>query len=455
MGVTEKAPSHERSAKTNEAENTHLRRMLVNFGWLIADRGGRLAIGFVVSIAVARHLGPADFGRLSYALSLLALLACIVPLGTDASAKRELITAPARTQELLSTFLALRIASSLFCLVILGACIPLIPESDRMLVYAAAGTILVPVAASFDLLLEARLLGRRSFVARLAPSLASAILRLNLIVFDASLTAFAFATTVEAVLILGSLGVAVRKIGVSFAPHLFSFPTAVSMVRETWPLLLSAVAVTVYGRCDQIMLRHFGSDEMVGSYAAATRFAEVTFIIPVLLASTAYPALVRAQKGGPRKYRTQTQAFYDLNAGIAYLTASLLCFGAPYIIRVAYGSSFASAAGILSIYSWSALFAFLGVARSNILTIEGRTGVQLFSTLSGAIINVAMNLWLIPKLGGIGAAWATVVAQAWAALFALAFTGATIPHFLQLCKALFVPLMGWRYLRANSSITAT
>jgi Na+-driven multidrug efflux pump len=58
------------------------------------------------------------------------------------------------------------------------------------------------------------------------------------------------------------------------------------------------------------------------------------------------------------------------------------------------------------------MFVFLGVARSSYLINEGFTSFDLFATSTGAILNVVLNLFLIPEYGAHGAAVSTVISQA-------------------------------------------
>ena len=89
-----------------------LRRLGANFGWLVIERAVRFALGLFVGLLVARYLGPAGLGSLSYCLALVTLVGFLPALGLDAILKRDLIAAPEKTAELLASAFGLRLAAA-------------------------------------------------------------------------------------------------------------------------------------------------------------------------------------------------------------------------------------------------------------------------------------------------------------------------------------------------------
>ena len=124
-----------------------------------------------------------------------------------------------------------------------------------------------------------------------------------------------------------------------------------------------------------------------------------------------------------------------------------MALAAPWIVRLAYGADFAAAAPIVAVHIWSGVFVFLGVARGQWLVNEGLQRFYLAATVAGAIVNVLLNLALIPRWGGLGAAYATVVSYALAAWLASYFHREVRAVAAMQTRALLIPLRGWRYLR--------
>ena len=107
-----------------------------------------------------------------------------------------------------------------------------------------------------------------------------------------------------------------------------------------------------------------------------------------------------------------------LSIGIA-LPMSLL---ANNVIKLLFGIQYQHTASVLKIYIWASVFVFLGVATGKYLIVENYTKISFLRTFVGAIINIVLNIILIPKLGINGAAIATVFSQ-----FIVAFSIILIP----------------------------
>jgi len=88
-----------------------------------------------------------------------------------------------------------------------------------------------------------------------------------------------------------------------------------------------------------------------------------------------------------------------------------MTFLSGHLVEALFGSAYAGAGSVLAIHIWTAVFVFLGLVSSKWFMIENLQKVTFRRTMLGALINVGLNLWLIPKYGPNGAAIATVAAQ--------------------------------------------
>ena len=69
-------------------------RVVNNAGWLIGSRIIQSLLGFVISMLTARYLGPANYGLINYASSLVAFVTPIMTLGINAVLVKEIISNP-------------------------------------------------------------------------------------------------------------------------------------------------------------------------------------------------------------------------------------------------------------------------------------------------------------------------------------------------------------------------
>jgi PST family polysaccharide transporter len=421
-----------------------------NFGWLLAERAVRLVLGVGVGFFVARHLGPESFGRLSYAVAVATLAGGLASFGLDPIVRRDLLTAPDSAASLLAGTAVIRLVAGLtayaiiILLLVLG--VALSDREGRLLAIVGL-TALQPAGMVADLWLQAHLRARYAVWAQTAALAVGAGLRVWLIATDAPLTAFAWVLVLEAALAAAGITWLARRAGLRFGPGALRWPTTRRLLAEGWPLMFAGVAVVVYMKIDEIMLRHLAGPAAVGIYSAATRLTEIWYFVPLALGSSLLPALLRARARGAEADAARLQQYFDLNAAVAYGLSLPMALAAPWIVAAAYGSEFTGAAPIVAVHVWSSVFVFLGVARGQWLVNEGLQHFYLAATLAGAVLNIGLNLVLIPRWGGTGAAWATLGSFAVAAWLTSYLHPAVRATAVRQTRALLIPFSGWRYIR--------
>jgi len=226
-----------------------------------------------------------------------------------------------------------------------------------------------------------------------------------------------------------------QKLG-NFYQH-FDLHVAKEMLQDSWPLILSALAVALYMRIDQVMIKQMLGDKEVGLYSAAVRLTEVWYFIPVLITSSLFPAIVTAKKANESLYYSRLQKLYDLMALVAITLAIPTTFLSGWVITLLYGNAFTAAGSVLAINVWAGLLVFLGVVNARFILVEGMNKIMLYMTVSCITLNVIFNLIFIPKYGIIGASIATLLSQCFGLLFNAIYQPTRIGFYMQI-KALMM-----------------
>jgi O-antigen/teichoic acid export membrane protein len=180
------------------------------------------------------------------------------------------------------------------------------------------------------------------------------------------------------------------------------------LLRGSWPLMFSGLALSIYMRIDQIMLRMMVDISDLGKYSAATRVAESWLFFAVIITTTFFPAILNAKNTNETMYLQRLQKFYDLMLWFPIFFAGGICFFADDIILIAFGKEFYEAGSVLKIYAWAGVFVFMITASSRWFITEGFEKSILYRALAGAVLNVILNIVLIPLWGIDGAALATL-----------------------------------------------
>ena len=388
-------------------------RYFKNTSWLIGDKVIRMTVGLFVGIWVARYLGPERFGLFSYAQSFVGLFVVIATLGLDAIVVRELVKNESKRDALLGTAFVLQLAGAFIVLLILAIAINFTSNntSTNILIFIIASATIFQSFNVIDYYFQSKVLSKYVVYANMITLLISSIIKIALIINEAPLVTFAYVILFDSIILsLGFLYFYLHA-HLSFRTLKFEGSLAISLLKDSWPLILSGVVISIYMKIDQVMIKEMLGPGAVGQYAAAARLSEAWYFIPVVICSSLFPALINIKKQSKELYYARLQKLYDLMVWLGIAVALPLAFFSDWIVGFLYGEQYSQAGSVLVIHIWAGVFVFLGVACGKYLTAENLTKKYFHRTLFGAILNIVLNYVLIPKYGISGAALATLTGQ--------------------------------------------
>jgi O-antigen/teichoic acid export membrane protein len=215
---------------------------------------------------------------------------------------------------------------------------------------------------------------------------------------------------------------AYRGQGHSLAVWMMAPERARTLLRRSWPLILSSAGSLIYFKIDQVMLGEMAGAREVGTYAVAARMSEVWYFIPTTIGASLLPMMVNSKRDGEETYRKRLQWMYSVMAWMGIALAVVVSLTAAPVMDFLYGARYAGA--ILS--RW--------------LVVEDLLTFSLTRNLVGAVVNVVLNLFLIPRYGAVGASFATFVSYTAATYLACFTDRRTWPAGLMMTRALLAPL---------------
>lgn len=401
---------------------------LSNIGWLGGDRILRMFGGVVVGVAVARYLGPSQFGFLNFALAIYGLFNIISNLGLDSLVIRDIALDESGEPEILGTAFVLKGAASVLTTLAAITVAHLLDPHNRVLLVIVILMSVASISQAFDVidyLFQAQTKSRYTVVPRNIAFVCASVARLAAVFMHMGLLIFAWISALEVLLAEIGLGISYLCFRRPLPRWNWHVPRAKSQLAESWPLLIASVTIVIYMRTDQILLGKMASMTVVGNYAAAIRLSEIWYAIPIIIGASVMPRLLRTRKQYPARYYARLQRLYESMVLIAVSVAVVMQFAGPFLVRLLYGGAFASAASILSVHIWTGVFVFVGCIGGQQYVHERVTFSSLQRTALGAIVNIALNLLWIPRWGGMGSAMATLVAQGIGSYFGDAFDPST------------------------------
>lgn len=421
--------------------NFELKKILVNINWLLLDTAVRMSMSFLVGVWVVRYLGPEKYGFLSYAAAIIAFFSVFAKLGLDAITVRELVDNKIPKEKILGTAFYLKLWGSLLAIILSVITVFLLKGDPLITLVTAIVSFSLVFQASdvIDFWFQSHVISKYVAFARSGACIVSGVFKVYLIMIDASLVWFAAAISVEAFLVaVGFVFAYVRKHG-DVMTWRFDKAVARELMMQAWPLILSAISVMIYMRIDQVMIGNMLGYEELGNYTVAVNLSEMWYFIPIIITASVFPAIIQTKKRDNKLYYERLQKLYDIMVWLAIAIAIPMTFLSDWIVQILYGTEYIQAGDVLAIHIWAGIFIFLGASSGKWFIAENLQSLAFRRTLYGMIINVVLNVFLIPCYGMQGAAWATLIGQSFAAYFSDVLDVRTRKMFFMKTKS-FLPI---------------
>ena len=382
-----------------------------NTSWLFAEKILRMVVGLFVGIWVARYLGPAQFGLLSYAQSFVGLFAAFATLGLDGIVIRELVKDESRRDTLLGTAFWLKVLGAFFTLGFLGIAVNFTTNDyfTNIIIFIIASATIFQSFNVIDMYFQSKVMSRYVVFANIASLLITSAIKIVLILNKAPLIDFVWVVLFDSfILAMGYMYVYVHN-HLSFKSWIFKFGIAKQLLRDSWPLILSGGLLMIQARIDQVMLQAMVGSKEVGYYSVALRLIEAFAFVPMILNGSIFPALVNAKKVSQELYRERFLNYYRLSFLLFLLVAIPIFLFSEKIIVLFFGIAYKPAGILLSLMAIRLFFTNTGVARSSFINIENLFKFSMITMLFGTITNIFLNYLMIPIYAAKGSIIATIV----------------------------------------------
>ena len=383
-----------------------------NAAWIISCKIVQSLLGMVVSMLSARYLGPSNYGLISYAASIAAFVLPIVQLGFRSTLVSEVIDHPDREGEIVGTALFFNMLSSIACIVgVLGFVYVANPGEPVTFIVCALYSISL-LAQALEMIcywFQAKMISQYTSLTGLAAYIIVTIYKIYLLIAEKNVYWFAISYVLDyfiiaIVLIFFYYRLSNQRLKVSFQRFR-------KMFARSKYFIVSSLMVTVFAQTDKIMLKAMLSEEAVGIYSAAVTCAGITSFVFSAIIDSFRPTVFEKKKDSKEAYEKSLILCYSV---IIYLSLaqSLVCtVFSKIIIQVLYGADYAASATVLGLVVWYTTFSYLGPIRNIWILAENKQKYLWVINFSGAMTNIILNAVLIPFIGVMGAALASLITQ--------------------------------------------
>ncbi|MDF1854284.1 flippase [Pseudooceanicola sp.] len=400
----------------NSAPKTGHSKLTINptksLAWPFAEKILRLFLGTALTLLIAREIGPTEFGTFSTVFAGYMLFGALAGLGLKDVVIDEIASARTAPHMVLSTASAMVFTASLvlsFAFVVLIKLIYPGYGTEFWVAFILSAILLLKGLEVLLWGLEAHVELQSIALSQQISIIASAIGKIAILLIGATVISFAAVTALEYLVLFAAAVVFASKHGLVLSKGAFRIEYAVALLKRSWPLAASSLAVVGYFYVDQIVIAVLMDVESVGIYAAASRISQQLYILPTVLVAAYYPRLTHIHAQSPETF---DEGFKDLS--VVLVTLSIILWGvilllSDPLLELILGSHFDETATILKLHALGLIFVSLNIISGRWYVMQGLQNLTLVRQLLTACLNVLLNFILIPFFGLDGAVYATLV----------------------------------------------
>lgn len=371
-----------------------------NIGWLFADKFIRIFVTLVVSIWVARYLGPEQFGYLSYAQNFVVILAAISGMGLDAIVLRELSRRESESNAILGSAFFLKGVGAL--LVFAGLVVVLgfgwINENSEALVLIISVGLFFQGFGLIEVYFQSLVKSKYIVYFSLVAVLLSSLLKIIFVCVEVELFWFAVTFLLDGVLHAIALLSCYRLVlGKSFLRWSSRLSEVFRLFKDSWSLMLAGLAFVVFFSLDFLIVEAFFGSYDVGIYAAAFRFCVIWHFVPGVIINSFKPSIIKLM--GTPAYQSRIELVTGLLLWLAIIIFFMAFLVADFLIAFTYGAEYVRSADLLRVMIFSNIFVFFFSCWNTWHVIEGRSLYVMFSNLLAVIVKLVLAYFFLDYTG--------------------------------------------------------
>jgi len=370
-------------------------------------------LGFFTTIFTARYLGVEGFGILSLAVSLTGIFAVFIDMGFGMFMVREVARDKTIADKYIPNVALIRLFLSLltFGLIILIVYVINYPELVKIVIYILTFSIIINAFSSiFSSIFQANQKMEYLSLSMLITSFSMLLGTLIGVYYRFEIVYFAYLYVFSSILVLLFITFAYFR---NFKIPKFKIDRSIwkPTLKEAWPFGVAAMSGIVYTYIDSIFLSIFKGNTVVGWYSAAYRLMLVVLFIPGAFNTVIFPVMSPLFKSSVESLKMINERYFKYMLIIGVPLGFGTTFLADKIILIIYGASYSNSIICLQILIWTIVFTFIGASFVQVLqSINKQLIITKIAGLS-VIINIILNLILIPNYSFIGASIATVLTE--------------------------------------------
>jgi O-antigen/teichoic acid export membrane protein len=184
-----------------------------------------------------------------------------------------------------------------------------------------------------------------------------------------------------------------------------------SMIRESLPLILSTVFLTIHSQADPLLLDKLSSPKEVSAFGAGMRVLSAIIFLPAVFSAVIGPPVTQATITKDfDKIRSTMDRSLRLLLTCALFVAIILTVSSDTVMNVLFGAGkYSDAAPLVTMFGWTFILICFAAFITDIAIAEGKFWISVLFTSVIMFTSIGSNLLLIPQYGALGSALAKLI----------------------------------------------
>ena len=420
-----------------------------NSFWIIGEQILQMMISLIVGVLSARYLGPDNYGTLNYTASFVTFALSIAKLGMDAVVIKKIIDHPNEEGKYLGSSLLYRVIAAIISIAVVTLVVFLLNPSEPikvLLVFLQSFRLLFVAIQIFDSWFQRHLKSKYVSIGKIIAYIIVSAYKIFLLATAKSIVWFAISNALSDFVIAAMLLVFYKKErGQKLSVNR---EVANRVLLESYHFIISGLMTAIYSQMDKIMIGQLLTDSDVGLYTAAFTICSMWIFVPLAIINSFRPMIFELKKqGNEALYLLRLKQLYSAIIWLCLFVSLMITILSKFIMGILFGEDYLGAINTLCIAIWSEAFSMIGSARGIWVLCENKNKYVKYYLGIGAIVNLLLNIALIPLWGIEGAAIATLITQIVASLIAPLFFKSTKIHTKYVLEAF---ALTWWFKKKNN-----
>jgi O-antigen/teichoic acid export membrane protein len=396
-------------------QNLYKNKTFKEIVWSFLTKGSTLILFLVINIILARRLGVESFGLWSLFLSVMTIIFALSYFGVNTSTKK-FVAQHNKTNNLKNVLLSsikLRlIFSSIFSLLLLIFYKPLSslinPELEILFLYGIPLIFLSGFVEYFKSVFMGLHRIKYNFIVNLSEYGLKFVLIILFLLFSNSvisvvnsfIIALFITMTIGSYLLYHNFYKSLKKTSNNFTKDILKY---------SYPLIFITIGFMALTEIDIIMIGIFSTVTEVGIYSVAKQIILKLPHISLAIAMGTMPVFAKLDNMNRSELKKRLHNLLKINSIIYFVIILGILFLSPFFIPLIFGLEYANSVLPLQILCIYLFFYATSIILSSFLDYTGKAKIRAYNICITIVLNIVLNVILIPKYGAVGAAIATTI----------------------------------------------